>query len=154
MSIKNILFSAFIFFGFSSNIFAQGLNSYDFLTDETQEIINDIEKKNDILENTQSIVVKENNGEKYDLEYSKFFENKFNKEGDDKLNVLSNSDSALTPVVTINNGGKPIYKPVAEAVSVVQSDGTNVYYANSDKIMGASNVLPGARILVISLKKE
>ncbi|WP_071397083.1 hypothetical protein [Flammeovirga pacifica] len=129
------------------NVFSQSIDSFNYLTNETQDIIDDIENTSEIY--VQKIDIKEDN----DLVFQEFFDPNIPITREEKVALNSKDKSFLTPVVSINSRGKTIYKPVNEAASVVQSDGTNVYYANSNKVYGAYNVLPGARILVINLKK-
>ncbi|ANQ48365.1 hypothetical protein KMW28_11245 [Flammeovirga yaeyamensis] len=130
-----------------NNLFAQGVDSFNYLSNETQEIIEDIDNQSEVY--LHKIEIKEDN----DLVFQEFFDPNIPITREERVALTAKDNSYLTPVVGINTNGKKIYKPKSEAVSVIQSDGTNVYYADSDRIYGAYNVLPGARILIINIKK-
>ncbi|KXX67263.1 hypothetical protein [Flammeovirga sp. SJP92] len=128
---------------------AQTIDSKEYLTDVTKEIITTLEDGDDQEPSVSFVTPKQS-----EVEYSEFLEKKFEHNNSEHIQLSVKDTGFLTPVVTINNGGKSKMKMRNEAVPMTQTDGTHVFYAGSDKMISSINALVGVRVAVININKK
>ncbi|MBD0401282.1 MULTISPECIES: hypothetical protein [unclassified Flammeovirga] len=128
---------------------AQSIDSKDYLTDVTKDIITTLENGED-QDPTVSFVVPK----KSEIEYTEFLEKQFEHNNTEHIHLSVKDIEDFTPVVTVNNSGKSIMKLKNEAMPMSQTDGTHVFYAGTDKMISSQNALVGVRVAIISINKK
>ncbi|AZQ62200.1 hypothetical protein EI427_08105 [Flammeovirga pectinis] len=145
---KNLLLITLSFISFNVAQ-AQTIDTKEYLSSETKDIITELDDTQ--INENESVVVS-----LIDIEVEKqsnrYFHKTFEVSDDEGISYKLKSDDFFTPVVTVSRN-KTVLKMVNESAPLMQSDGTNVFYANCDKIESAQMALSGVRVLVIPVRK-
>lgn len=143
---KIFLITASLFI--SQFVFSQTIDSKEYLTDVTKEIITTLEDSEE-----QPVTINIERPSDIDLQYAEFLMETFEVNTKENIQLAVDDIDHFTPVVTINNNGKAVLKMKNEAAPMLQSDGTTLFYADSDKMISSQNALVGVRVAVIQIKK-
>lgn len=142
--LANLIFLSLISIG-------QTIDSKEYLTDVTKDIISTIEKGEDKDQVVDFVKIRQSSAE---VEYDQLLETNFTLNNEDIIQLSVNDLEHFTPVITINNKGEAVLKLKNEALPMVQSDGTTVFYADSDKMISSMNSQVGVRMAVISINRK
>ncbi|MBB6461256.1 hypothetical protein [Flammeovirga kamogawensis] len=145
---RNLLLITLSFISFNITN-AQTIDTKEYLSSETKDIITELDdiKNNEAESSVVSLIDIE-----VEKQSNRYFHKTFEVSDDEGINFRLRNDDFFTPVVTISKN-KTVLKMVNESAPLMQSDGTNVFYANCDRIESAQMALSGVRVLVIPVKK-